>query len=136
QGCSSWLALDGLVLARWQLGGAAQRVVDASLPAWAGGAEVLYDIGIDAQLERELGVGAGRPAGAAELVAMVEVGLLELLLCPLGSIVGVDPRVARRCESNLPVTTPFLATNGNALLAMRDRAGRVLLRPHGIASSK
>jgi hypothetical protein len=83
-----WLALDGLVLARWQLGGAAQRVVDASLPAWAGGAEVLYDIGIDAQLERELGVGAGRPAGADELVAMVEVGLLELLLCHSGASSG------------------------------------------------
>src|SRR5262249_33163167 len=36
--------------------GTAQRVVDARLPAWAGGAEVLDDIGIDAQLEGLLGV--------------------------------------------------------------------------------
>src|SRR5262249_4856127 len=49
---------------------AAQCVVDAGLPALAGGAEVLDHVGVDGQL----GVCGRQAAAADELVAMVEVG--------------------------------------------------------------
>ena len=62
---------------RLQLGRFAQRVIDAGLPARPGRAEVFDDIGIDAQLERELWICRTRPAGAHELVAVIDIGALE-----------------------------------------------------------
>ena len=74
-----------------QLDRLAQRVVNACLPTRPGGAEIVNDVRINPQLERDLRVLGWRPTSADEFVAVIEIGLLEELLGRFRGVVGISP---------------------------------------------
>src|SRR5260370_17155095 len=62
-----------------EFGGAAQRVIDARLPARPGRAEICQHIRIDPQLDRFLRIFGQRPSAADQLIPAVHIGALEIV---------------------------------------------------------
>lgn len=72
-----------------------QHVVDARLPAVAGGAQRGQHIGVEPQFHGLLGGRSHRAAAADQLLALVQIGLLQPGFGDLQRIVRVNPRRCR-----------------------------------------